>query len=407
MEKTYRNKLVVGIIVAIVLIGAAIVNFGSIRNIIVGDSETADKSPIRIGAIYNLEGAQSSLDVPSANGAKLAVKEINKRGGIDGRELQLILYDGKTDPSKIEECVRLLIVNDTVPAIIGFSDSDMVLAAAPIAAEAKTVFITSGATSPKLPEQVEIYLFLACFGDNVQAAAGAEYAYDHMDLKTSYLLIDEEMEYTRLLGKYFKERYAELGGEILLEDTYKGGTENFSAQIDALKELDQIPDMLYISSGPDDIGVIIKQFREKGIYQPIFGGDAYDTPELTKIAGENASNVYFTTHALIDEENGTARSKEFIYAYKSEYGIVPENAFAALGYDTVMLLADAIKRAESDDPRSILTALQNTKDLEGIAGNISYENGSRIPKKGVTIVSIVNGTFTFLETVIPKKVPSP
>lgn len=329
--------------------------------LITGDSETADKSPITIGAIYNLEGTQSPLDVPSANGAKLAVNGINERGGIDGRELQLILCDGKTDPGTIEECARQLIANDTVCAVIGFSDTDMVLAAAPIAAEAKTVFINSGATSPKLPEQVRDYLFLACFGDNVQAAAAAEYASDYLDLKTVYLLIDENMEFTMLLGTYFKERYTELGGEIVLEDTYKGGTRDFSAQIDALRVLDHVPDMLFISSGPDDIGTIIKQFRAHGLDQPIFGGDSFDSPELIEIAGENTSNVYFTTHALIDEEQGTERIKEFIAAYKLEYGIVPENAFAALGYVTIMLLADAIRG--SDDPGSILTALENTEDF--------------------------------------------
>ncbi len=368
------------------------------------------ESPIKIGAIYNLEGSQASLDIPSANGAKLAVREINNRGGINGRELQLLLCDGKTDPGTIEECTHQLVETETVSAIIGFSDTDMVLAAAPIAAGAQTVFITSGATSPKLPEKVPEYLFLACFGDNVQAAAGAEYAYDHIGLKTAYLLVDEEMEYTRLLGDYFKERYTELGGTIILEDTYKGGTTDFSGQIAALEELDRRPDMLYIASGPDDIGTIIKQFREAGVDQPIFGGDGYDTPELTRIAGDHATDVYFTTHALIDEANGTDRIKEFIAAYKEEYGIVPENAFAALGYDTIMLLADAIERAGSDDPQAqqaILTALQDTKDLEGTTGTISYESGSRIPRKGVTIVSIVNGIFTYSETVVPERVPSP
>ena len=319
----------------------------------------------------------------------------------------MILCDGRTDPGIIEECAQQLIVNDSVCAIVGFSDTDMELAAAPVAAEAQTVFITSGATSPKLPEQVPDYLFLACFGDNVQAAVGAEYAYHVLGLNTSYLLIDEDMEFTRLLGRYFKERYTELGGKILLEDSYKGGAENYSAQIAALNELDQRPDMLYISSGPDDIGLIIKQFREAGLVQPIFGGDSYDSPELVQIAGENTSNVYFTTHALIDEEYGTERLKAFISAYQSEYGIAPEHAFAALGYDAVMLLADAIKRAGSDDPSLILTALHNTTDLECVTGTISYENSSRIPKKGVTLISIINGTFTFAAMKVPDNVPAP
>jgi branched-chain amino acid transport system substrate-binding protein len=407
MEKFYRTLLLAGISVSLILMAVAVVSIEFIGDRSTREDEVGAESPIKLGAIYNLAGAQSSLDSPSANGAMLAVKELNGRGGIGGRELHLVLCDGKTDPGTIADDTRRLIETDRVCAIIGFSDTDMVLAAAPIAAEAHTVFVTSGATSPKLPGEVPVYLFLACFGDNVQAAAGAEYATAHLGLKTAYLLVDEEMEYTRLLAAYFKERYTELGGAILLEDSFKGSTTNFAAQIAALRGLDQTPELLYIASGPDEIGTIVKQFRDAGITQPIFGGDAYDTPELVRIAGAETSEVYFTTHALLDEETGTERAKAFIAAYQAEYGFAPENAFAALGYDTVLLLVDAIARAGSDEPDAILRALEVTKDWEGVTGAISYEQGSRVPKKGVTIVSVVNGTFTYSQTVVPEKVPAP
>jgi branched-chain amino acid transport system substrate-binding protein len=170
--------------------------------------------PIKIGAIYNLTGAQASLDVPSTNGAMLAIKEINAAGGLLGRPVELVLYDGKTDAATISNAATKLTESDQVIAMLGFSDSDQTLAAAPIAAKAGVVFVTSGATSPKLPEQVPDYLYMACFGDNVQAAAGAEYAHNTLGAKTAYLLIDKDMEYTLLLGKYFKERFTELGGNV-------------------------------------------------------------------------------------------------------------------------------------------------------------------------------------------------
>jgi branched-chain amino acid transport system substrate-binding protein len=407
MEKSYRTHLAVGIVVALIVIVAAVVGIEFIGNRSGREGEAGAVSPIKIGAIYNLAGAQSSLDRPSANGAMLAVKELNGRGGIGGRELHLVLYDGKTDPGTIADDAHRLIGTDRVCAIIGFSDTDMVLAAAPIAAEAGTVFVTSGATSPKLAEDVPVYLFLACFGDNVQAAAGAEYASEQLGLKTAYLLVDEDMEYTRLLAAYFKERYTELGGAILLEDTFNSSATNFSRQIAALKGLDQTPELLYIASGPDKIGTIVKQFRDAGIMPPILGGDAYDTPELVRIAGAETSEVYFTTHALLDEATGTERARAFIAAYQAEYGVAPENAFAALGYDTVLLLADVIARAGSSEPDAILQSLQATKDWEGVTGSISYEQGSRVPTKGVTIVSVVNGTFTYAGTIVPEKVPAP
>ena len=363
--------------------------------------------PIKIGAIYNLTGAQASLDVPSANGAKLAVKEINDAGGVLGRKLDLVLYDGKTDAATIGNAATQLIESDKVVAMLGFSDTDMVLAAAPIAAKAGLVFVTSGATSPKLPEQVPDYLFMSCFGDNVQAAAGAEYAYSTLKAQTTYLLIDKGMEYTLLLGKYFKERFTELGGQVVLEDTYQTGDKDFSAQITRLKGLGTMPDMLYIASGPDDVGTIVKQFRDAGVDQPIIGGDGYDTPLLVEIAGQGTEKVYFSTHSLMDPSLGTEAVKKFMAAYQAEFKNPPENAFAGLGYDTVKLLADAIGRAGSTDPTAIREALAKTKDLPGVTGAITFQPGSRIPQKGVTVILVKDGKFTLAAEVVPQKVPAP
>jgi len=363
--------------------------------------------PIKLGVIYSLTGSQASLDIPSANGAMLAAKEINAAGGILARPLELVQYNGESDLPTIRNAAEQLAETDKVVAMLGFSDSDMVLAAAPIAAEAGMVFVTSGATSPKLPEQVPDYLYLACFGDNVQAAAGAEYAYSTLQAKTAYLLIGQGMEYTQLLGRYFKERFAELGGQIVLEDTYQGGSKDFSAQITRLKELTRMTDILFISAGPDDVGTIVKQFRNAGVDKPILGGDGYDTPLLVEIAGESANNTYFTTHALLDPALGTDKVKEFIAAYQAEFEVAPENAFAGLGYDTVKLIADAITRAGSADPEAIREALQTTKGLAGVTGVITFQPGKRIPQKSVTIVLVENGGFIPAAELAPERVPTP
>ena len=372
----------------------------------VSDPQVAAR-PIKLGVIYNLTGSQASLDIPSANGAMLAAKEINAAGGVLARPLELVQYNGESDLPTIRNAAEQLAETDKVVAMLGFSDSDMVLAAAPIAAKAGMVFVTSGATSPKLPEQVPDYLYLACFGDNVQAAAGAEYAYSTLQAKTAYLLIDQGMEYTRLLGRYFKERFAELGGQIVLEDTYQGGSKDFSAQITRLKDLTRMTDILFISAGPDDVGTIVKQFRDAGVDKPILGGDGYDTPLLVEIAGESANSTYFTTHALLDPGLGTDKVKEFIAAYQAEFEVAPENAFAGLGYDTVKLIADAITRAGSADPEAIREALQTTKDLAGVTGVITFQPGKRIPQKSVTIVLVEDGGFIPTAELAPERVPTP
>jgi branched-chain amino acid transport system substrate-binding protein len=386
--------------VAILLVAAAALAFSAC-------GAKAGGKTIKIGMLYNMTGAQASLDAPSANGANLAAKELNAAGGVLGKQVQLVAFDGKTDAATIGTAATQLAQTDKVVAMFGFSDSDMVMAAAPTAAKAKIVFVTSGATSPKLPDQVPDYLYLACFGDNVQAAAGAEYAIDSLKAKTVYLLIDKGMEYTLLLGKYFKERFVEMGGSVVLEDNYQTGDKDYSAQITKMKALKAKPDLLFISAGPDDIGSIVKQFRDSGVKAPIMGGDGYDTPLLAQIAGKGSDNVYFTTHSLMDPELGTDAVKKFIAAYQAEYKMAPENAFAGLGYDTVKLLADAIKRAGSADPKAIRTALQATKDLPGVTGAISYPSGSRIPQKGVAVILIKGGKFTLAQELVPQKVPAP
>lgn len=362
---------------------------------------------VKIGMIYNMTGSQASLDAPSANGAKLAAKEVNAAGGVLGKKIELVAYDGKSDAATIANSATQLTQTDKVVAMLGFSDSDMVMAAAPTAAKAGIVFVTSGATSPKLPDQVPDYLYLACFGDNVQAAAGAEYAVDTMKAKTVYLLIDKGMEYTLLLGKYFKDRFVELGGKVVLEDNYQTGDKDYSAQITKLRGLKTAPDMLYIAAGPDDVGTIVKQFRDAGVKKPIMGGDGYDTPLLVQVGGAGAEGVYFTTHSLMDASLGTDAVKSFIAAYQAEYKTPPENAFAGLGYDTVKLLVDSIKRAGSADPKAIREALNATKDLPGVTGAITFQPGSRIPQKGVTVILVKDGKFTLAQEVVPQKVPAP
>lgn len=376
----------------------------------------------KIGVIYNLEGTQSSLDIPSAKGAELAVELINAHGGINGKKLTLILYDGKSYSGLIKEVTQKLIFDDKVPVIIGFSDTDMVLASAPIAAQNNVIFITSGATSPKLPEQVPTYLFLSCFGDNVQSAVLAEYAYERLGLKSSYVLTDEYMDFTKLLSRYFIERYSELGGKIIKESFFKGGAKDFTEFISEINTLDPQPDMLFISAGPNDVGNIIAQFRDAGISQPIFGGDSYDTPLLIETAGKEATDIYYATHFLIEEYtdniyftsppvNDQEVAEEpiirFIKSYKEKYGTLPNSSFAALGYDAIMLVKNVYERAASQEPEELLNTLAGTKDFAGVTGIMSYINDQRIPQKGVTLIKISNGKLVFLESLVPTKVPTP
>jgi branched-chain amino acid transport system substrate-binding protein len=366
----------------------------------------AAEGPIKIGGGFALTGAESSLDLPAANGAQLAAKEINAAGGVLGRQIDLIVHDTKYDMSVTAQVAKQFVEQDKVVAVVGFTDSDSVLASGPTIQAAGLPFIIAGATSPKLPSQIGDLLFFACFGDNVQAAVGAEYGFKNFG-KNAYLLWDKGVEYTTLLGGYFKARFTELGGTLVLEDTYEDNATDFSAQIAKVKALPQQPDFYFISAMPYNVGPVVKQFRDAGLTGPIIGGDGYDTPDILSVAGPAAENVFFTTHALMDTTGGTEGIKKFIAAYNKEFGHDPENAFAALGYDAVYLLADAIKRAGSTDAQAVKKALESTSNFPGITGAITLSADAHIPRKGVTMIAIKDGKFTLGAEVVPDKVPAP
>jgi branched-chain amino acid transport system substrate-binding protein len=368
-------------------------------------SSGGSSEAIKIGGGFALTGDESALDLPAANGAKLAAKEINAAGGVLGRQIDLVVHDTQYKMDVTAQVAKQFVEQDKVAAVIGFTDTDSVLASGPTIQGAGLPFITAGATSPKIPTQVGDKMFLACFGDNVQAAAGAEYGFKTFG-KNAYLLLDKGVEYTTLLGGYFKARFTELGGTLVLEDQYDDKATDFSAQIAKVKALPQQPDFYYIAAMPYNVGPVVKQFRDAGLSGPIIGGDGYDTPDLVSVAGKAAEKVFFSTHALMDAQGGTAGIKKFIAAYNKEYGHDPENAFAALGYDTMYLLADALKRAGSTDPSAIQKAIKETKDFPGITGKISFGD-SNVPQKGVTIIAIKDGKFTLGAEVVPEKVPAP
>jgi len=361
---------------------------------------------IKLGGGFALTGDESALDLPAANGAKLAVKQINAAGGVNGSQIDFIVHDSQYKMDVTAQTAKQFVEQDKVPLFIGYTDTDSVLAAGPTFQAAKIPFITVGATSPKIPTQVGDMMFLACFGDNVQAAVGAEYSYKTFG-HNAYFLWDKGVEYTTLLGGYFKSRFTELGGTIALEDSYDDKASDFSAQITKIKALSPQPDFYYVAAMPYNIGPLVKQFRDAGITGPIVGGDGYDTPDLVKVAGADAENVFFTTHALMDATGGTAGIKKFITDYKAEYGNDPENAFAALGYDTVYLMADAVKRAGGTDSAAVKSAIEATKDFPGITGAITFSADSHVPQKGVTVIAIKNGAFTLGAEVVPEKVPAP
>jgi len=361
----------------------------------------AAERPVVIGALYNLTGGQQDLDAPSSRGARLAVDEVNKKGGVLGRPVRLILRDGETKPKVIaRETAKLFKQEPAIAGLIGFSDTDMVLAAASIAAKNKRVFLTSGATSPELPRQVPQYLFLACFGDNVQAAVGAEWAVKTLKARSAVVLYKQTSTYAKLLHGYFQTRFKQMGGKVLVVRPYTLATIK-----NTVKGLPKA-DMIYFAAQPDDVVAGVAALRSAGIAEPILGGDGLDIGAAWQQVAQT-DNIYFTTHAYLGADNPDPRVQAFRAAFAKAYPGKEPDAFSALGYDTARLLMAAIKSAGSTKPLAVRKALAATHDFAGVTGTISYRGGSRIPAKSVSIIAVKQGRQSLAASVLPQKIPPP
>jgi branched-chain amino acid transport system substrate-binding protein len=361
--------------------------------------------PIKIGALYNLSGSLSSLDLPAQNGSLLAAKQINDAGGILGRPIELVPYDGASDITTVTLGAKHLIEVEEVSLLLGLTDTSFVLAAGQIAQDAGVPFIDVGGTAPVITS-IGNNVFMLPFGDNVQASAGAEYAAS-MGWTTCAVLYDEMNTYPSVLASYFKNRWlmSDLGGVILIETSFQPGDSDVITQLARIQAMAPDAAFLYAAAMPDQIGSIVEQARDIGLQQPILSGDGCDTPLLIESAGEHSNGVVFTNHVGL--LGGSEAGNLFSGQFEQEYGAPPVSAFASLGYDGVNLAVDAIKRAGTSNRDDIRAALEVTQGFSGITGVISYQPGNRVPNKSVAIVELVDERQELVETLLPTNVVSP
>jgi branched-chain amino acid transport system substrate-binding protein len=357
--------------------------------------------PVKVAALYNLTGGMSSIDAPGLRGAKLAAKHVNAQGGLGGRPLELVVFDTATDPQAAAQGAKTALAAG-VAAGIGYGDTNFVLAAAPAFMEQKIPFITSGATHPDLPKRLGKDFFMVPFGDDDQAHAIADYARKKLKVKRVAVWTDASMDFTTALSRYFEKRFRAKGGEVVATDAFRAGDRDFAPLIERLKKAEPRPEAVFVAAVPDEAGVIVKQIREAGLTLPILSGDGFDTELVTETPGPKlADGVYFSTHTF--RGDARPRVERFIADYRAEYGVAPESAFAALGYDAVMLLADACRRAGKGDTQTLQQALRGTRHFEGVTGKIDYSRKSGVPKKGVSIIGVTGGAYKVEEVWSPGK----
>nr|WP_156478697.1 ABC transporter substrate-binding protein [Anaerosporomusa subterranea] len=364
-----------------------------------GGSKPADV--IKLGANLEMTGTNATFGSSASNGAKLAIKEVNAKGGVIGKQLTLTVADNKSEAAESANAMQKLISQDKVVAIIAPIASSSVIAGAQVLQDSKVPAISPTASNPKVTVdpatgKVRDFVFRAAFIDPFQGSVMANFASKSLKAKTAALYIDNSSDYAKGLGQFFKETFTKNGGTIVSEEAYLQKDTDFKATLTKMKSKN--PDVIFAPGYYQEVGMLIKQARELGLNVPVLGGDGWDSAKLPEIAGAQAlNNSFFSNHYTPDDSSPAV--KTFVENYKKEYNQTPD-AFAALAYDATMMVIKAMERANSADPVKIKDELAKTKDYDAVSGKISL-NATHDAVKSAVIIEMKDGKQTFKEKVNP------
>jgi branched-chain amino acid transport system substrate-binding protein len=351
--------------------------------------------PILVGYYGDLSGRTSSFGQSTKNGVEMAADEINKAGGIDGRTIQIITEDDQGEPNKAATVVTKLINQDKVIALLGEVASSNSLAAAPKAQGSKVPMISPSSTNPAVT-QVGDYIFRVCFIDPFQGEVMAKFSANNLKAKRAAILYDFNSDYSRGLYQFFKRSFTQLGGQIVSEQSYTQGDRDFSGQLTAIRSSN--PEVIYVPGYYGEVGVIANQTKQLGIKAPLLGGDGWDAPQLWQLGGASLNGDYISNHYSVDDPSPAIQ--KFVADYKGRYNILPD-ALAALGYDSMKVLADAIKRAGTTENVKLRDAIAQTKNFPGVTGQITID-GDRNAVKPAVVLKLQDGKFVYETTIAPE-----
>ncbi|MBR1536966.1 MAG: ABC transporter substrate-binding protein [Treponema sp.] len=346
-------------------------------------------STIKLGSIGPLSGNYAVYGGDCKNGVELAVNEINAAGGVNGQLFELIAEDDEGAAEKSVSSYKKLVTKDGVKFIIGSLTSGCAIAITPLAQAQKIVQIAPAATAPAVTDAGN-YIFRACYDDPFQGTVGGKFAAENLGAKNAAILYDIGNDYSVGLMENFKAEFEKDGGTIVSLETYSTGDKDFNAQLTKIKNAS--PDVVYLPDYYSTVALIVKQLRAQGIDTPIVGADGWDG--LTENAGDEVLNGFYSNHYAADSTD--EKVVNFVKNYKEKYTLTP-TSFAALGYDSVYMLRDAIAKAGSADSEAVRAALEQT-DGSYVTGNLTF-NEKHNPVKGAVIVELVKDSDGKLTTV--------
>ena len=366
-----------------------------------GSKKSEDANVIKVGGLLEMTGGSASFGISSKNAIDLVFKEINTKGVLGGKKLELVVADTKSEASEATNGMQKLLSQDKVVAVIGPNQSSAVIASGAINNGMKVLDITPMGTNPDVTVDPKTgktreHSFRACFIDPFQGTVMANYVYKDLGIRKAAIYIDNTSDYAKGLAAFFKENFVKNGGSVVAEEAYLQKDTDFKSTLTKIKAAD--PDFIYIPGYYQEVGLIVKQAREIGLNVPMAGGDGWDSSKLPEIAGKAALNNTFFTN-LYSPDDTSDLNKKFVAEYQKAYNTKPD-VFAALAYDCALLVAKAIEDAQSTEPAKISAAMAKIKGFKGVSGEVTF-NEQHNPIKSAVIIEHKDGVQTFKSKVNP------
>jgi len=370
-----------------------------------GGGQTADKSKdggaaadadvVKIGFLGDLTGDTAVYGQNTLDGMKMAADELNAAGGVLGKQIEIVVADHRYDKAEAANIVQKFISQDKVSAIIGDPTTGVTKATAPISNGAEVVQISAGATGLGVVE-IGPYVFRNTLLDTVGGPATVDYMINELGYKKVALITAVNSDFSVGLSKIFKEAIIEKGGEIVVEENLQEGDTDFSGQISNIKSKN--PEAIVYSGYYTEGGLLMKEARKQGMADIIMiGGDGLQAPTFWELGGEAVEGSI--SYCGFSPEQPTEETAKFIKDLKEKYNKDAE-LFNAQGYDALKIVAEAMERAGSADPKVYVAEMKNTKEFPGVSGVTTFLENQEPVKSPVYLLQVKNQQWTLL-----KKVP--
>jgi branched-chain amino acid transport system substrate-binding protein len=345
---------------------------------------------IPVGFYGSLTGDGASFGISSREGAELAVEEINKAGGpLGGRKLKLLVEDDQSKPEEASNAVTKLITQDKVVGVIGEVASRRSLAAGPVCQKYQTPMVSPASTNERVTE-IGDYIFRVCFIDPFQGEVLAKFAFNDLKARKIAVLKDIQQDYSVGLTDAIVKTFNKLGGKVLDPVSYSSGDADFKAILTQVRA--EKPDAIFVTGYYPEAAIIVRQARELGLKVPMLGGDGW-VGDALKNGREALANCYISNHYSGDNPDPVVQN--FVKAYRAEFGHEPDS-IAALGYDAVKVLGDAITRSGSTEGLKIRDALAKA-NVAGVTGRLKMNDKRNVDKPAVIQeVTYVHGDVKFV-----------